>query len=165
MTDRETDLNVGCMDAILEDVVGRTVLEVGCGRGFLAQRMSSTHQVVALDIVLDYHLPARCPGVQFVQGNIERLPFRDRQFDTVVCTHTLEHVQRLFTALSELKRVTRRRLIVVIPKQRPYRYTLDLHVHFFPYEVSLLNLMRTSDAVGICRTIGGDLFYMEDRGG
>jgi hypothetical protein len=42
------------------------------------------------------------------------------------------HVQDAHAALEELRCVAKRRLIVVLPKQRPYRYTFDLHLRFFP---------------------------------
>jgi len=41
--------------------------------------------------------------VRFVEGSVEDLPFPDDAFDTVVSTHTLEHVQRIGVALSELR--------------------------------------------------------------
>ncbi len=160
--DRETDLSSACLDAVLENLRGRTVLDVGAGRGFLAGKVSATRQVTALDIVVDPQLSAKFSQVCFVIGNIQKLPFRDAAFDTVVCAHTLEHVQQIFTTVSELKRVARRRLIVVVPKQRPYRYTFDLHIHFFPYPTSLLSILKPNHGRASCREIGGDLFYLED---
>ncbi len=160
--DRQTDLNEGCLNAILENLCERTVLEVGSGRGFLAMKLSATRRVTAVDILVDSQLPMKYSGVRFVIGNIERLPFQDGTFDTVVCTHTLEHVQHIFAAVSELRRVAKRRMIIVVPKQRPYQYTFDLHVHFFPYKTSLLAAVGTRDRTGSCQEIGGDLFYVED---
>ena len=127
VAERETDLNEGCVKAILDNLAGRSVLAVGCGKGFLAAKMSAISQVTALDITVDSRLAARHTRVRFVAGNIEAPPFGDRQFDTVVCahTHTLEHVQRFALAVSELRRVTKGRPVIVVPKQRPYRYTFE----------------------------------------
>lgn len=128
-----TDLNLRCVDAIIDSTVGPTVLDAGCGRGFLAERLNqSFDRVVGCDIVLDEDLPDP-PGLEFLQGSVEDLPFADDEFDTVVCTHTLEHVQRIDLALKELRRVAKRRLIVVVPRERPYRFSFNLHLHFFPY--------------------------------
>lgn len=160
---RETDLNAGCVEAILAHLSGRTALEVGCGRGYLAQRMGDRYDVTALDIVLDPRLLEQIPQVRFVAGNILRLPFPDGQFDTVVCAHTLEHVLDLCGAVCELRRVARQRLIIVVPRQRPYRYTFDLHLHFFPYPGSLVTALNPGYHSYACRAIGGDLFYFEDR--
>lgn len=44
----------------------------------------------------------------FVVGDIDRLPFRDRAFDFVVCTHVLEHVADPVRAVAELMRVAPR---------------------------------------------------------
>ncbi len=129
----ETDLNQRCIDAIVDSVAGERVLEVGCGRGYLAGILAQKWSVTAVDIVIPAELPARKPQVHFQQASVEHLPFADGTFDTVVCTHTLEHVQHLDRAIAELRRVAARRLIVVVPRQRPYRYTFNLHLHFFPY--------------------------------
>jgi hypothetical protein len=59
--------------------------------------------------------------------------------------------------------VTKKRLIVVVPKQRPYKYTFDLHLHFFPYEHSLRTIMGPNHGAVFCKDVGGDLFYVEDK--
>lgn len=159
--ERETDLTSDCIDAIVTHLVGKYVLDVGCGKGFLAGKMSDKYWVAALDILIDRKLRNKYPAVYFVEGNIGRLPFNDKQFDTVVCTHTLEHVQNIVEALRELRRVARRRVIIVVPKQRPYEYTFDLHLHFFPYDHSLVAMMG-SKSTYVCEEISGDLFYIED---
>jgi ubiquinone/menaquinone biosynthesis C-methylase UbiE len=43
---------------------------------------------------------------QYFQANIEKLPFADNSFNTVISTHTLEHVTNIRQAVRELKRVT-----------------------------------------------------------
>lgn len=156
-----TDLNEACMDRILADVIGPKVLEVGCGEGKLSGAMSRSHQVTACDIVIRPELSHIHPHIRFQEANAEELPFGDDEFDTVVCTHTLEHVRNLRTALSELRRVARRRLIVVVPMERPYRYTFNLHLHFFPYPHALRAAMGDAHE-SVCDVVDGDLYYVED---
>lgn len=159
---RLTDLNEASIPFIIDALRGGTVLEVGCGKGLLAERMSRTHQVTACDMQPADQWEARYPHIPFVQGWIEDLPFADQQFDTVVCTHTLEHVQDLFKAIQELRRVARQRLVIVVPKQRPYRYSFDLHLHFFPYPHSVLAVMGPG-RINDCQEVAGDFLYVEER--
>ena len=79
-------------------------------------------------------------------------------------THTLEHVQHLGSALAELRRVAAKRLVVVVPRQRPYRVTFNPHIHFFPYEFSLLAWTGT-DRPYRCELVGGDWLYVEEQTG
>lgn len=162
---RPTDLNKACMASVLTNARGDQVLEVGCGRGYLAARLAATRRVTACDMVIDEQVVLRYPSVDFREEHIESLSFQDCAFDTVVCTHTLEHVVDLGRAVSELRRVTAHRLIVVVPKQRPYRYTFDLHLHFFPLRCMLLAWFRPDSRTLSSRLVelGGDWYYEEDR--
>jgi len=161
LMERDTDLNEGCIDEIFRHIGGQTVLDVGCGQCFLGGKMSEKYQVTAVDIAIDRALNVRYSNINFVEASIEKLPFRNAEFDTVVCAHTLEHVQNIFAGINELRRVTKKRLIVVVPKQRPYKYTFDLHLHFFPYEHSLRTIMASNHRALSCKDVGGDLFYAE----
>ena len=102
------------------------VLDAGCGRGYLSRLLAADGlKVTATDIA-----PAAGAGKYFaVAADIESLPFAAQSFDTVISTHTLEHVLNAEAALAELRRVARRRLILVVPRQRPYRFTFDLHLN------------------------------------
>jgi SAM-dependent methyltransferase len=161
--ERPTDLNGACIKRILGDAVGR-VLEVGCGRGYLAGLVSASHAVTACDMVIRPELAVRYPGVQFLDENLTKLSFPDHSFDTVICTHTLEHVLDLPRAIAELRRVVRQRLIVVVPKQRPYRYTFDLHLRFFPLACSVLDCFPPMATRSDRRleNLGGDWYYLEE---
>lgn len=155
----DTDLNERCVEAILGSVVGDSVLDVGCGRGYLLRRLREVAPTVTgCDIVIDEG--RRIPEVTLVTASVEGLPFADGEFDTVVCAHTLEHVQRFSESLSELRRVASTRLILVLPRQRPYRYTLNLHLHFFPYAWSLIAALGRRPGARLLDL--GDWFYVED---
>jgi ubiquinone/menaquinone biosynthesis C-methylase UbiE len=48
--------------------------------------------------------------------------------------HTLEQVKNIDQALREIRRVCKKRQMIVVPCEKKYRCTFDLHIHFFPYE-------------------------------
>ena len=95
---------------------------------------------------------------------IEALPFEDGAFDTVVCTHVLEHILDFGKALSELRRVAAKRVIIIVPQEREYRFTFNPHLHFFPYPHSFLRYITPVPARHHIRSIGRDIFYYEDLG-
>lgn len=161
LIDRLTSLNEKCIQGIQASIQGETVLEVGCGNGYLANILSSSAQVTGVDIIITPETRAAYPQVRFEEGDMEKIPFPDKSYDTVVSTHTLEHVQDLPAAMRELRRVARRRLILVTPRQRPYRYTFDLHLNFFPYPHSLLQAVGQAAGRSECKVVGGDLFLTE----
>ena|SRR5215471_3777170 len=131
---RESDVTSKVRQFVLSHLVGTSVLEVGCGNGTMALECAKRgFQVTATDLAESNVLRIRekSTDVQAEVANAECLPFADAVFDTVICLHTLEHVRGLARAAAELQRVTRRRLIVVVPRERYYRYSGNYNLNFF----------------------------------
>jgi 2-polyprenyl-3-methyl-5-hydroxy-6-metoxy-1,4-benzoquinol methylase len=155
--ERETDLNKECLSFIKQNVVGKDVLDVACGGGFLAESLANQgFDVVGADIIIPDQKSA---NPRYEKAVITGLQFSDKQFDTVVCTHTLEHIRDVKTALKEVERVCKKRLIIVVPCQREYAFTFDLHLHFFPYEYKLRELVGP---MGVIHKLGGDFLYIRE---
>jgi SAM-dependent methyltransferase len=162
-----TDNSVACIRRINSMILGASVCDVGCGTGALLTHIRDGHpelkRLVGVDFVVDD--AAGIGGIEYVAAKIEDLPFADGEFDTVVCTHVIEHVLEYRQAIAELRRIARRRLIIVVPREREYRYTFNPHFNFFPYIHSFLRAVHPVPAVYVCEDIGRDLFYSEDRPG
>jgi ubiquinone/menaquinone biosynthesis C-methylase UbiE len=87
----------------------RDVLEVGCGRGELAERMSRelSARVIALDQSARMVELTLARGVEAIIGDVVELPFGDGSFDCAVAAWMLYHASNLDQALEELRRVLR----------------------------------------------------------
>lgn len=154
---RDTDTTPDQLEAILAAAEG-SVLEVGCGNGRVAQALRERgHDVIAVDVTPGSAMATRERAqCDVLLAGLPQLPFRDRAFDTVVCSHTLEHIPDLWAAAAELRRVACR-VIVVVPKQRYYRYTVDYHLHFFPSAGPLERLLG-----GTAREVDNDWVVVSD---
>jgi len=144
---RVTDTNPEAMEYVLARLDGeaQSLLDVGCGRGYFLAKVNGLRGV----------------GCDLLGGNViavaERLPFGDKSFDIVTCSHTLEHTRDLAAAIAELRRVARRQLVVIVPRQRRFYYTLDLHLQFFETPEMLAEAMGGG---GEIRQFGSDLVYI-----
>jgi len=154
-TDTHPEALAHVIDAI--DHNATSLLDVGCGRGFFLRRLQEHFEGIRLT-GCDFSERKQDVGrAAYVSCDAEALPFADRSFDVVTCFHTLEHTRRLDVAIAELRRVCRKQLIVVVPRQKYFFYTLDLHLQFFPDPAALENAMRMGAAV---RQFGSDLVYI-----
>ena len=99
-------------------------LEVGCGEGVIADKMHRRWgEVVALDLP-DAGLRAdwrRYHGPRFLHASAHELPFDDDQFDVVVAAEVLEHLPDPVRGLQEMARVTRRHLVLSVPREPVFR--------------------------------------------
>ncbi len=158
---RDTDLTQKAIKHIIENVKGVTVLDIACGKGYLANKIQSkTNKVVT---GADFNICETFNDnnkIIYVEENIEKLTFSDKSFDTVICAHTLEHTFDIQKVVSELRRVCALRLIIMVPRQREYKYTFDLHTHYFPHKWKLELLMNNVNAISYY--VGQDIMYIED---
>ena len=157
-TDRPTDMNEPTIKKMLGAIDGSAVslLDVGCGRGYWLDRISEVKHMQLTGCDVYDHVDLK--KAAYVQGDIENLPFADASFDVVTATCILEHIVDVQKAVSELKRIARRQVIIVVPCQRYYYYTLDMHVHFFSHKSDVEALMNMSKHT--CEKIWGDWLYV-----
>lgn len=113
---------------LVEATQPQTVLDVGCGEGFVAaflkKRMPETH-ITGVDLsetALAYARQHFGQCATFQQADIYQLPFPDQVFDTVVCSEVLEHLDDPDRAMRELKRVARRYVVITVPLEPYFRW-------------------------------------------
>ena len=169
MTTRKTDMTPSTTDFVLANLTGKTLLEVGCGNGETSIACARKgYNILATDIAEENltrvrkKLESQNLHIETKVADVEHLSFDDKSFDVTLCLHTLEHTRDLYGAINELKRVTKQRLIVVVPRQRYFRYTCDCHLHFFRDPSQILLAMQIEKAR--CEVIDHSLCYVGDLG-
>lgn len=159
--DRPTDLSDASIKYMLDRIPpnANDILDVGCGNGHWLNKVSGRHPNIDLTGCDVFDKPAfDNQQIKYIKGDIEKLPFSDNSVDIVTCHHVLEHVIHLDTSISELKRVARKMVIIVVPKQRYFYYTFDEHVRFFHYK-ELLEFKMGMKSYN-CEEVCGDFVYI-----
>ena len=102
-------------------------LDLGCGTGRNLPLFGPDVSAIGLDPSADvlHRARRRAPGVPLVQGSAERLPFRDRAFDTVVSGLVYCSVGDAGRGLAEVRRVLRPdgalRMLEHVRSTRPWK--------------------------------------------
>ena len=111
--------------ALFRRTRARSVLEVGCGEGFvldfLMKRQPEAHYT-GVDLSAGAVAMARritAPGIDYACGHGARLPFASGTFDLVVLSEVLEHVPLPEPVLQEALRLSRGRVLISVPLE-PY---------------------------------------------
>jgi 2-polyprenyl-3-methyl-5-hydroxy-6-metoxy-1,4-benzoquinol methylase len=116
------------VEETLRELDPRSLLDVGCGEGLVTERLARAlpgAAVVGLDVA-DPRLLAewgRRQGgnLEFRAGSAYALPYDDGAFDVVCALEVLEHLERPAEALTELRRVAARALVVSVPREPVWR--------------------------------------------
>jgi SAM-dependent methyltransferase len=85
-----------------------SVLDLGCYNSDLKLFLSQTIKYTGVDIIGK-------PDLIINLDKIEKLPFDDESFDTVVCADVLEHLENLHLIFDEACRVTKKFVIITLP--------------------------------------------------
>lgn len=100
---------------IFPEIVGK-VLDIATGTGAIAEKVRSMgFDVVGVDQSKEMIKLARTknPNIKFLISPVERLPFENNSFDTVICCLGLEWVSDKIQALKEMDRVSKGRVILM----------------------------------------------------
>jgi SAM-dependent methyltransferase len=105
---------------LVDETGGTTLLDVGSGSKGIVDLLEPRWDVTAADVSFDDYGASRTSGAgrsRRVEASVLDLPFPDASFDVVVCIDMLEHIEpsQRPRAVSELVRVTRRRLVLACP--------------------------------------------------
>jgi SAM-dependent methyltransferase len=109
----------------------KRILWVGCSTGKGVKYLNDRNiDCIGVDIN-DYAILMSRIASKLLKADILDLPFKDGEFDCVICIDLLEHLteKQMAKALSELKRVSSDKIIVgVTPKGRKAFYADQTHV-------------------------------------
>lgn len=152
-------LNPERLSYLESHILGEQILDAGCGGGAYVEFLTRKGlKVTGLDKHSQFLQLAKNQQYlgTYVQGDITSIPFADKSFDCTYCFDVLEHVNDQL-AVQELFRVTRKRLIITVPKEDEImpRYNLTfLHyqdkTHLRNYtEASLYQLFSVIPSIKI----------------
>jgi len=108
--------------AQVKEIRPHAILDVGAGEGFTLEMFRENHigerleGIEYMDEALKFAKKLH-PQVKIKKGNIYELPYAANSFDLVICNEVLEHLDDPKKALNELKRVTKKYLILSVPNE------------------------------------------------
>ncbi len=105
----------------------KKALDVGCNRGFYSQTLSNLgYRTSAIDISLaDLFMAKKIDDekkINYLIASAENLPFGKNQFDLVVCSEVLEHLDEPVKGVIEIKRVLKNKGEAIITMPNAFSY-------------------------------------------
>lgn len=93
----------------LLDTDSETLLDIGCKDLYFYDKLKDKYKITLADY---------SPGNNLIRKeDIQNLTFADKAFDIVICQQVLEHIPNPPKAISELKRITKKQLVISIPHE------------------------------------------------
>jgi ubiquinone/menaquinone biosynthesis C-methylase UbiE len=112
--------------AVLSTGSTHTLLEVGCGEGYLINRINKLKKfkrIVGTDLSEEIICLAnqKYPHINFSGADICSMNFKENEFDVVIACEVLEHLNNYEKALSEIRRVAKKFVIISVPIEPMWR--------------------------------------------
>ncbi len=108
------------------------ILDAGCGEGHLTVELRKAFPEIRIDSIdfsegaIDYAKNTFGDTANFSTGDVHHLDFDDNQFDLVVCSQVLEHLPKPEIAVQELKRVSKKHVLISVPLEPYFKFFNDI---------------------------------------
>ena len=106
--DFNRDIEVPAMISMLGNVTDKTILDLGCGFGDHASRLSNYKKLVGVDTskeLIQAAIAKKIPDTDFMQADIKKqLPFPHDSFDIVFASLVIHYISDLDALFKEVKR-------------------------------------------------------------
>jgi ubiquinone/menaquinone biosynthesis C-methylase UbiE len=118
-------------------VEAESVFDGGCGEGFILNTLNKARPVrscYALDLDINEVKDAsvNLPFCDVRQGSLYEIPFKDDSFDLVICSEVLEHLEDPGRGLHELHRISRKYVILSVPREPVWRILNIVRFTYWP---------------------------------
>ncbi len=122
----------------------KKIVDVGCGLGRFISK--SPERIMGVERNKDSVEECLNKGYNVVKADVTKLPFDNKSFDGVHCSHVIEHLEpkEAYKLLSELVRVLKKEGILVIRSPMLHSGFYDDFTHIKPYHPkALLHYLKT----------------------
>lgn len=112
---------------LLGNVKGKNILDLGCGPGRYAMKLTAKGaRVIGIDNSKNSLIIAEkeAPKAIFIFGDIENLPFKDKEFDIVLSALVMGHFRDWSKIFREVRRVLKRGGLFVFSVHNPFSEVL-----------------------------------------
>lgn len=100
---------------------GEKYLDAGCGTGLLLRHLPKGSFGIDLNPRNIKKAQKNAPGAKVIKGDIEKMPFEDGEFSTILCAEVIEHQPDPIPTVRELKRVLTKGGVLIgsVPSESP----------------------------------------------
>lgn len=142
MLDNNINLDpLGAHNKMIEYVGdGKTVLEIGCGKGAITRHLKNKNcKVACIEINEDYAKEAKCFCTEIIIGDVEslnKLSLPEESFDIILYGDVLEHLKNPAEVIKNFSKYLKKEgyIVISIPNIANWRIRLNLLFGKFNYQ-------------------------------
>lgn len=143
-----------------------SLLDVGAAEGYKVYLAKKLFNVKVKGCELSEEACQRAKeifNIESIAADIHNLPFKDNEFDVVLCSETLEHVTDIAKAVEELLRVARKAIVITVPHDS--KKTVEQNIkqgafsHIHSFDLKSFNFLKRAGYNVFSRKMVSPLLY------